>query len=261
MSIHEGHRKRMRERFRKEGMDGFAAHEVLELLLFYGRARGDVNPLAHTLLDAFGSFRGVLEARPEQLMSIPGVGEETATLISMMLPMFRRYSACVCQEQQRISNRSEAQAYCRALLAGWRTERFYVLCLSADSQLLGQRLIAVGTLTEVPAYPRAVVETALNYNAHSVIICHNHPSGSPVPSVDDVETTKRLRYLLEGMNINLLDHLIVAGEEAYSMVQHGDLNDDPKVRGMNVDQRMVAASSAGKLITGEKKRIKRKDNA
>jgi len=242
-------------------MDGFAAHEVLELLLFYGRARGDVNPLAHTLLDTFGSLKGVLEARPEQLMSVPGIGEETATLISMMLPVFRRYSACVCQEHKRISNRREAQMYCKALLAGWRTERFYILCLSADNQLLGQRLIAAGTLTEVPAYPRLVVETALNYNAHSVIICHNHPGGSPEPSVDDVETTKRLRYLLEGMHINLLDHLIVAGEEVHSMVQHGDLNDEPVTRGMNVEQRMVAASSAGKMITGGKKRIKRKDNA
>jgi len=242
-------------------MDGFAAHEVLELLLFYGRARGDVNPLAHTLLDAFGSLKGVLEARPEQLMSVPGVGEETATLISMMLPMFRRYSACVCQEQKRISNRGEAQSYCRALLAGWRTERFYVLCLNADNQLLGQRLIAEGTLTEVPAYPRLVVETALNYNAHSVIICHNHPGGTSEPSVDDVMTTKRLRDLLEGMNINLLDHIIVAGEEAYSMAQHGDLSRDRIIRGLDAEQRMVAASSAGKMITGEKKRIKRKDNA
>lgn len=261
MSVHEGHRKRMRERFRKEGMDGFAAHEVLELLLFYGRARGDVNPLAHTLLDAFGSLKGVLEARPEQLMSVPGVGEETATLISMMLPIFRRYSACVCQEQQRISNRGEAQAYCKALLAGWRTERFYVLCLNADNQLLGQRLIAEGTLTEVPAYPRLVVETVLNYNAHSVIICHNHPGGSSEPSLDDVMTTLRLRDLLEGLNINLLDHLIVAGEEAYSMVQHGDLSHERVIRGLDADQRMVAASSAGKMITGGKKRIKRKDNA
>lgn len=261
MSVHEGHRKRMRERFRKEGMDGFAAHEVLELLLFYGRARGDVNPLAHTLLDTFGSLKGVLEARPEQLMSVPGVGEETATLISMMLPMFRRYSACVCQEQKRIDNRGEAQTYCRALLAGWRTERFYELCLNAENQLLGQRLIAEGTLTEVPAYPRLVVETALNYNAHSVIICHNHPGGSAVPSTDDVRTTRRLQNLLLGMNINLLDHIIVAGEEAYSMVQHGDLSYDRMIWEIDADQRMVAADSAGKMITGGKKRIKRKDNA
>ena len=88
--MHEGHRQRMRDRFRTEGLDNFAPHEVLELLLFYARARGDVNPLAHRLLETFGSLRGVLEAPVEHLCTVEGVGEETATLLSMMVPMFRR---------------------------------------------------------------------------------------------------------------------------------------------------------------------------
>ena len=89
--MHEGHRQRMRERFRLEGLDNFAPHEVLELLLFYARVQGDVNPLAHELLDSFGSIKGVLEARPEQLMAVKGVGEETATLLSLIVPVFRKY--------------------------------------------------------------------------------------------------------------------------------------------------------------------------
>lgn len=224
MTMHDGHRKRMRERFRKNGLDGFAHHEALELLLFYGRARGDTNALAHSLLDAFGSLKGVLEAAPEQLMTVDGVGEETATLISLMLPMFRRYSACVCEERQRIASRSEAAAYCQALLAGWRTERFYVICLSSAGQVLGRRKVAEGTLTEVLAYPRLVVETALNYNAHSVVLCHNHPSGDPTASEDDVRTTRQLQQLLAALSITLLDHIIVAGESTYSMLQHGQLD-------------------------------------
>lgn len=224
MTMHDGHRKRMRERFRKDGLDGFAPHEVLELLLFYGRARGDVNPLAHRLLDTFGSLKGVLEARPEQLMSVEGIGEESATLISLMLPMFRRYSACVCEERKRICNRTEATEYCKALLAGWRTEHFYAICLNAAGQVLGQRLIAEGSLTEVAAYPRLVVETALNYNAHSVVLCHNHPSGIPQPSQDDVDTTQDLMKLLGALHITLLDHIVVAGEQTYSMAYHGELN-------------------------------------
>lgn len=224
MTMHDGHRKRMRERFRKEGLEGFAPHEVLELLLFYGRARGDVNPLAHRLLDAFGSLKGVLEARPEQLMSVEGVGEETATLISMMLPMFRRYAACVCAEKQRICNRTEASAYCKALLAGWRTEHFYAICLNAAGQVLGQRLIAEGSLSEVAAYPRLVVETALNYNAHSILLCHNHPSGVAMPSADDIDSSKHLMKVLNALHITLLDHIIVAGETTYSMAHHGELS-------------------------------------
>lgn len=223
MTMHNGHRKRMRERFRKEGLDGFAPHEVVELLLFYGRARGDVNPLAHRLLDTFGSLKGVLEARTEQLMSVEGVGEETATLISLMLPMFRRYSACVCEERRSIRNRTEASEYCRALLAGWRTERFYVICLNAAGQVLGQRMITEGSLTEVAAYPRMVVETALNYNAHSVVLSHNHPSGNPQASQDDIRATLELQQVLTALHITLLDHIIVAGEQTYSMVHYGDL--------------------------------------
>ena len=224
MTLHEGHRGRMRERFRLEGLDGFAPHEVLELLLFYSRARGNVNPLAHELLDAFGSLRGVLEASPQQLMAVPGVGEETATLISLIVPMFRQYQACLREERPWISSREEAKRYCVSLLAGMRTERFYVLCLSATNRVLGHRLVASGSLTEVPTYPRLVTETALNYNAHAVILCHNHPGGSCYPSPEDLDATLYIKLILGNLDIELLDHIIVAEDEAYSMVQNGDLD-------------------------------------
>lgn len=224
MTLHEGHRGRMRERFRTEGLDGFAPHEVLELLLFYGRARGNVNPLAHELLDAFGSLKGVLEASPEQLMMVRGVGEETATLISMIVPLFRQYQVCVRKEMACIISREDAKNYCVSLLSGWRTERFYIICLSAANRVLGHRLIATGDLTEVTAYPRVIVETALNYNAHSVIFCHNHPGGSERPSADDVASTQWLREILNGLEIRLMDHIIVSGGAVYSMTQHGDLS-------------------------------------
>lgn len=225
MTMHEGHRGRMRERFRAEGLDGFAPHEALELLLFYGRARGNVNPLAHELIDTFGSLKGVLEARPEQLMSVKGVGEETATLISMIIPLFRQYQVCVRKEQPYIRSRTDAKNYCLSLLAGWRTERFYAVCLSANCRVLGHRLISVGNLAEVSAYPRQVVETALNYNAHTVLICHNHPGGTLGPSQDDVRSTQKIHALLRELEIGLIDHVIIAGDQAYSMAQHGDLTD------------------------------------
>ena len=219
----------MRERFRAEGLDGFAEHEALELLLFYGHARGNVNPLAHELIDAFGSLKGVLEARPEQLMQVKGVGETTATLISMIVPLFRQYQRCVRKEQPCIQSKNDAKNYCVSLLAGWRTERFYVICLSAGSRVLGHRLISVGNLTEVSAYPRQVVETALNYNARSVIICHNHPGGTLQPSPDDVEATLQIQRLLRELEIEVMDHIIVSGDAAYSMAQHGDLGHRPVV--------------------------------
>ena len=223
MTMHDGHRKRMRERFRQSGLEGFAPHEVLELLLYYGRARGDVNPTAHALLDTFGTLQGVLEATPSQLMAVPGVGEETATLISLMIPMFRRYAVCAAEAKKSLRSRQDAIEYAVALMAGLRTERLYALCLDADCRVIGQRLIGEGTHNEVQAYPRLVVETALNYNAHSVILCHNHPGGTTKPSAADIDTTRLLARLLHPMGITLQDHIIVSGSEGRSMVQEGDL--------------------------------------
>jgi len=224
MGIHDGHRQRLRERFRQEGLEGFAPHEVLELILIYARARGDVNPRAHEPRDTFGFLKGVLEATPSQLMTVPGVGEETATLLGLMVPVFRRYEQCLVDEKLWMGNINEALKYCQALLKGYRVECFHVLCLDTQGKLLGQRKIAQGTLGEVHAYPRMVAETALNYNAHSVILCHNHPSGDPEPSREDISVTIKMQKLLEGMGMVLLDHVIVGSNEAYSMLQHGLLS-------------------------------------
>ncbi len=251
MTMHEGHRGRMRERFRKEGLEGFAPHEVIELLLFYGRARGDVNPLAHTLLDTFGSLKGVLEASPEQLMAVKGVGEEIATLLSLMLPMFRRYSACLCEEKKYIRNVTDAAEYCKALLSGWRSERFYVISISLDNQLLGHRLVAEGTLLEAPAYPRIMMEAVLNHNAHSVVFCHNHPSGICLPSPEDIVTTRRMMTLLAEIDVVLLDHIIVAGDQTYSMSSHGDL-----AYPLQEKQTLIPADGKSHLLPGRTKATK-----
>lgn len=222
-TAHDGHRKRMRERFRANGLNGFAEHEVVELILFYGRARGNVNDTAHALVDTFGSLPGVLEATPEQLMAVDGIGEESATLLSLILPLFRRYSDEINQERTKLTGRQPTMAYCRTMMAGYRQEQFYVICLTADGSIICNRKVTEGTLTSVTAYPRLVLEAALNSNAHSVVLCHNHPGGVAMPSDDDICTTRYLQQLLEGVGIIVLDHIIVAGNQTYSMVQHGDL--------------------------------------
>ena len=222
MTMHDGHRRRIRERFRLEGLEGFAPHEVLELLLCYARARGDVNPLAHRLLEVFGSLRGVLEAPVDQLCAVEGVGEETATLLSLMVPLFRRYEMSRCEQVQRLTHYKDVQEYCRALLTGLRQERFYVISLSAQMKVLGRRIVGEGSLSEVAAYPRLVVETALNHNAYGVILCHNHPGGEAIPSAGDVDVTRELETVLARLGIALVDHIIIAENGSYSMVQHGD---------------------------------------
>lgn len=220
--MHEGHRQRMRERFRTEGLEGFSPHEVLEMLLFYTRSRGNVNPLAHRLLDTFGSLRGVLQAPVEQLMAVEGVGEETASLLALMVPIFRKYELCLCEETTRLHYYRDVEAYCRALLTGLNKERLYVISVSAQMKVLGHRVVGNGDLTQVVAYPRLVVETALNHNAFGIILCHNHPGGEAVPSVGDVEVTRALEAILAKLDIALLDHIIIASGKSYSMIRAGD---------------------------------------
>ena len=227
---HSGHREKLRDRFiREKGFENFQDHQILELLLFYSKARSDTNVLAHELIDTFGNLKGVLEARPEQLMTVKGIGEQSATLISMVVPLTRVWHRCAMADPEKIGNSREAEKYCMSLLAGERTERFYVISLNAQCNVIGKRKISEGSLSEVSAYPRMVMETALNYNAHSVLLCHNHPGGTCAPSPEDIASTLQLQRLLNGVGILVLDHIIVANEKTYSMIQHGDI--DYRIRG------------------------------
>lgn len=223
MSMHTGHRERMRNRFMVEGLDSFADHEVLELLLYAAHTQCDTNAMAHALINTFGSLRGVLEASPEALMQVRGIGSQAAALIGMMVPMFRRYQMTLAMEQPFLFRAEMAAQYCRGLLSGLRDEHLYLLCMSASGKLTGQHLLAKGNPGEVWAYPRKMVEAALHANAQHVILCHNHPGGSATPSAQDVEVTKHLAKMLRTMGIQLQDHIVVGDGETYSMAVRGDL--------------------------------------
>jgi DNA repair protein RadC len=162
-------------------------------------------------------------------MAVEGIGKQAATLISMVVPLTRVWNRCAMEVPDRIGNSREAENYCLSILAGERTERFYVVSLNAKCNVLGRRKISEGSLSEVSAYPRMVMETALNYNAHSVLLCHNHPGGTCAPSPEDISSTIQLQRLLNGVGILVLDHIIVAGNRTYSMIQHGDI--DYRIKG------------------------------
>ena len=228
-----GHRARLRERFREnQGFEGFSGHEVLELLLTFGAPRKDMKDTAKDLLETFGNLKGVFEARPEQLKSVRGIGEQQATFLSMMLPITRVVLKCEMQDPKQISNRRELEYFCKEIQMGRRVETFWVICVNAQCRVLGSRRISEGSLSEVSAYPRLVMETALNYNAHSVFFCHNHPGGTCAPSAEDIASTLQLQRLLNGVGIALLDHMIIAGANSYSMAQHGDIEFGARGRGV-----------------------------
>ena len=212
------------ERFKNEGsLELFDERDAIGLLLDIARCPGDREWITELLLNEFGSLKGVLEAREEQLIRVEGIGRHTAILIRSIISFVRLWERATMEQMDRIGNCHEAEKYCKSLLEGLRNERFYVVCLNAQCRVLGQRKVSDGSLTEVNAYPRIVVETALNYNAHSVILCHNHPGGTNSPSGEDINSTKTLQKLLKGVGILVLDHIIVNGTDAYSMVQHGDI--------------------------------------
>ena len=213
------------ERFEKEnGLEYFDEQDSLGFLLDLARCPGDRKELSNKLLDAFGSLKAVLEARKEQLQSVSGIGDRTATLIRSILPFIRIWERMGMEETDRVANSEQAEKYCRSLLYGLRNEQFYVICLNATCHILGKRLVSEGSLSEVNAYPRIVLETALNYNAHSILICHNHPGGTGFPSGEDISSTQQLKRILNGVGILLLDHIIIAGCTSYSMIQHGDID-------------------------------------
>ena len=136
----------------------------------------------------------------------------------------RAWQRRVSDKPEQIHNSREAETFCLSLTAGNRVESFWVVCLNAKCDVLGKRRISEGSLSEVSAYPRMVMETALNYNAHSVLLTHNHPGGTCAPSPEDITSTIQLQRLLDGVGILVLDHIIVAGDRTYSMIQHGDID-------------------------------------
>ena len=215
---------RLRERqLADKDLSTFSDFEILQLLISYTGGEKSAN-LAERLLDTFGSLKNVLEARPEQIRMVKGIGNRTASLIGMMVPMVRTWTRLCQQVPEKIGNSREAENFCLSLLGGERLENFYVIALNAKCNVLGRRKISSGSLSEVSAYPRLVMETALNYNAHSVLLTHNHPGGTCAPSPEDISSTLQLQRLLNGVGILVLDHIIVAGDRTYSMIQHGDID-------------------------------------
>ena len=212
--IHAGPRGRIRERFRKEGLTGFSEHEVLELLLTFAIPQRDVNPLAHELIDLFGSLAGVLEANEQELMRTCGVGENAASLLTLITPLLSYYQMNALGERPIINNLADAKAYCAALFMGAHRERVFMICLDQSGHVLHRALMQEGTLDEAPLYPREIVSTALRYNAFGVILTHNHPGGIAAPSNADYRATQAILTALSTIDVRVVDHVIIAGDSS-----------------------------------------------
>lgn len=217
-NLHEGHRERIREQYRKQGMNGMADHVVLEYLLTYVIPRKDVNGLAHRLLNTFGSLTGVLEADPQRLSAIDGVGEKTALFLHSLYDLHRRLTLETAGSRgaMRLENPESACRYALALSIGDRYETLRIICLDTTMKVLHTETLQVGTLSHVSFEPRRVIETALTHKARYLILTHNHPSGVIIPSADDIETAKMIEEIGSRLEIDVRDQLILSKNAAYS---------------------------------------------
>lgn len=216
-----GHRERLRNKLLSHGGESLADYELLELILMMALPRCDVKPLAKTLLNRFGSFAGVMNATPEELMQIKGIKETTAATLKI-IP-----TACERLLKQEISNTSvlnsfdKIKDYCYLKLAHKYNERFHILFLNLKYHLIAAEEHQHGTINHTPVYPREILARALALNASAVILVHNHPSGDPKPSETDIKLTDELRKILKISDITVYDHIIIGKQGIYSFRKNG----------------------------------------
>ena len=221
-NLHAGHRQRLKKEFLEHGAEGFSEVRALELLLFYALARQDTNPLAHSLLDRFGSLHGVLTASVAELCTVDGIGENTAILIRLIPELSRlsEYGRSL-KNREKIDSSFAAGSLISTCFAVENSEKFVLFCLDSQKRIKRQEEISRGVVNSVGVDVRRVAEIALSYKAAACIAAHNHPDGDSYPSVEDREVTAKLREALSLLGIPLLDHIIVGADGYFSFADAG----------------------------------------
>ncbi len=221
-NIHEGHRGRLKEQF-CNAKGSLNDHQLLELLLFYAIPQKDTNPLAHTLINTFGSLERVFNAHFDDLKRIKGMGYSSALLISLVSELSRRM---FFQNDKRVelTNAENAIRYCIPLLCNEKHEVAYAIALNSNLSAIHAEKISEGTITATPLSARSVMDVAVRHNATKVILCHNHPSGSLLPSPEDERVTEYIENALSMFDVHICDHIIIAGLRGYSMFQRVEVH-------------------------------------
>ena len=219
----EGHRNRMRARLLTGGPDSVADHELLEMVLFLALPRRDTKPIAHALLTRFGSFAGAVSASLPELRSVEGMGDAGAAALKTIQAAALRLVRAEVLNQPVLGNWQRLIDYLMAVLARERVEQFRILFLDNRNRLLADEAQARGTVNHTPVYPREVVKRALELHATALILVHNHPSGDPNPSREDVEMTGLVKQAAAALSIALHDHVIVGNGRWFSFRQEGML--------------------------------------
>lgn len=222
MSDAAGHRERLRQRFAKSGFNGFHDYEVLEFLLTFIFRQGDVKPLAKSLIRKFGSFSKVLDAPVHELEKVKGMGAASALNLTAFRGVMAYYfqDAAVTGKEQ-ITKMSVLIEMLRAQIGHKENEVLFAIFLNAKNEVLSTKELGEGTVAQASAFPRKIVEEALQLKATSLILAHNHPGGVAQPSEHDVRITDEIKKALDLVDVSLQDHIILAGNEYYSFKRNG----------------------------------------
>ena len=223
MNPHHGHRERKKRQFRDFGLDAFADHEALELLLYYAIPRQDTNPLAHELLRRFGSLEAVLDASQEDLTTVPGIGENSALLLRLVPQLYHRALAGPRGKAVILNTPEKIGHYLLQRYAGEVREVVYELCLDQKGKLLTCCRVAEGSGASADFNVRTVLMNAIRCGASLVVLSHNHPSGLALPSAADQTATDRVQRALDTVGIQLLDHIVVADGDFVTFAESGYL--------------------------------------
>ncbi len=208
--IHSGHRQRLKDRFVREGLDGFEKHQMMELLLFFSIPQRDTNPIAHALLDRFGSLKGVFSASREDLCAVDGVSEHTATLLKLV-PSIWRMAAGEVDTGMRYDSLNKLAKLLLNRYSGLTVETATLVLLDGSWHIIEIIKLGEGSVNQVRMDTRKLVEHALRTNASMALLAHNHPSGTLVPSPEDLNTTKEVEQVFRSIHVEFLEHLLIAG--------------------------------------------------
>lgn len=216
-----GHRKRLRERFLKSGSTALHDYELIELLLFGAKPRGDVKPLAKRLIETYGSFADIVSADHSTLALEDGLGDAAVCALKAAQATAERLLQEQVMNKNVLSSWQMLLDYCRASMAYHGVEQFRVLYLNRKNVLIADELQQRGTIDHTPVYPREVIKRALELDASALIMVHNHPSGDTTPSSADIDMTKRIRDIARPLSIEVHDHVIVGRKDYYSFKNNG----------------------------------------
>ena len=224
----QGHRERIKEKFLKNGIDGFAEYEILELLLTYCIPRKDTKPIAKELLNKFKSLDNIFKADFDKLSAIDGLGKNSIAFLKLIgdLPSIiykdeLKNKKLIDRETLKILNKDILLNYLRNKIGYEEIEKFYVIYLSSSNEVIEFEENSVGTLDRSSVYPREIYKKIINLNAKSVILAHNHPSDNITPSKSDIELTNEIAKGLKNFGALLIEHIIITKNSYFSFLEEG----------------------------------------